>query len=83
LKLINYNKKFKFINTNKKLLNLIQPIKSINIFSNFVQNFKVPCLEELPREQIFDNKIGVLDLETYTMDTDQNNYFKQSVYAGG
>ena len=50
----NYNKKLKNINTSQKLLNFIQPIKSINIFRNFVLNFKGPCLEELHREQIWD-----------------------------
>jgi len=43
----------------------------------------VPTLEELPHEKRFDNKIGVIDLETYTMDIDKNNYNKKSVYAGG
>jgi hypothetical protein len=81
--LIKRTKDFKFniINTSKELLNIIQPIESICIFQNFVQNFKVPTLEELPHEQGFDNKIGVIDLETYTIDT--TNLYKQSVYAGG
>jgi len=82
-KLINRNKNFKNINTSKEWLNFIQPLESIIIFQNFVQNFKVPTLEELPHEQGFDNKIGVIDLETYTIDIDKNNYYKQSVYAGG
>lgn len=43
----------------------------------------MPTLEELPHEKRFDNKIGVIDLETYTMDIDKNNYNKKSVYAGG
>jgi hypothetical protein len=72
---------FNIINTSTELLNIIQPIESISIFHNFVQNFKVPTLEELPHEQGFDNKIGVIDLETYTID--KTNFYKQSVYAGG
>lgn len=43
----------------------------------------MPTLEELPHVQVFDNKIGVIDLETYTMEIDTNNYNKQSIYAGG
>lgn len=43
----------------------------------------MPILEELENEQGFDNKIGVIDLETYTIEIDKNNYYKQSVYAGG
>ena len=30
-----------------------------------------PILEELPYEQEFDNKIGVIDLETYTINIDK------------
>lgn len=36
-------------------------------------------MEQLPHEQSFDNKIGVIDLETYTIE----NSGKQAVYAGG
>lgn len=81
--LINRNKKFKIIKTSKELLNIIQPMELIIIFKNFVQDFKVPTLEELPHEQVFDNKLGVIDLETYTIDIDKDNYYKQNVYAGG
>jgi len=76
-KYINRNTKFKTINTSKELLIVIQPIESIILFKNLVQNFKVPTLEELPHEKRFDNKIGVIDLETYTMDIDKNNYNKK------
>ena len=81
--LINRNKKFKIIENSKELLNIIQPIELNITFKNFVQDFKVPTLEELPHEQGFDNKIGVIDLETYGIEIDKNNYYKQSVYAGG
>ena len=40
----------------------------------------MPTLEELPHAQGLDNKIGVIDLETYTIDIDKNYYYK-SVYA--
>ena len=74
------------INTITELLNMniIQLIDLIIIFKNFVQKFKVPILEELPYEQEFDNKIGVIDLETYTINIDKifYYYYKQRVYAG-
>jgi len=80
--LINRNKKIrksKIINTKEDLLNIIQPIETIITFKNFVQSFKVPTLEELPHEQEFDNKIGVLDLETCTRDiNEKNNYCEQN-----
>jgi hypothetical protein len=44
----------------------------------------VPTLEELPHEQSLDNRIGVLDLETHSIDIDKDNtYNRQKVYAGG
>lgn len=60
-----------------------------------VQDFTLNVMDELPHEQIYDNKIGVIDLETYPFDkTDEeikaeisNNIYsnsgKQKVYARG
>ena len=72
------------------LLNIIQPLKSINIYNNFVQNIKLDTMEELAHEQYYDSKIGVIDLETFPVNKTENletdNYSNsgfQQVYAGG
>lgn len=50
------------------LFNIIRPLQSILIFNYFEQEIKLDIMEQLPHEQGFDNKIGVIDLETYTIE---------------
>lgn len=91
-----YLTKFDKIYNIKDLFKIIRPIDSIFIFKNFEQDFKLDIMEELPHEQMFNNKIGVIDLETcpeksevITNEVDEvgnkiyNNNGSQKVYAGG
>jgi len=91
-----YLTKFDNINNIKDLFKIIRPIESIFIYKNFEQDFKLDILEELPHEQMFNNKIGVIDLETcpeksevISTEVDEegnkiyNNNGSQKVYAGG
>jgi len=71
-----------------ELFNLIRPIESVN---NYKQIFKLDTMEELVHEQMFNNKIGVIDLETCPKINDDkggveesdNKMGIQKVYAGG
>jgi hypothetical protein len=85
----------KLIKSNDDLFKIISPTENLNIFNNFRQEFKLKTMEELPHEQEYNNKIGVIDLETYPFEKSKNQIYselaegrcnnsgKQRVYAGG
>jgi len=86
-----YSSKFDRVNTIDDLFKVIRPMESISIFNIFFTNFNLECMEEIAHDQSFDNKIGVIDLETYPIDkcnddltvdnnSDPNNSGKQGVY---
>jgi len=89
-----YISKFDRVYNIDELFKVIRPMESISIFNNFVQKFKLDCMEEIAHDQCFDNKIGVIDLETYPIDkcndeltldnyNEPNNSGTHGVYAGG